>query len=102
MIGCDYIARRHVNATSLDASLETDEEEDPPKPPSELSRMQTRFRELTTRTGTPREALLTTILGRSILEPSQKTFYDPAAEQFVIADLRPTRGELERWNSVTV
>jgi len=97
-IGSDYIARRHVNATSLDAFLETDPEEDPPEPPPELSRMQARFRERAKLASGAREALLASILTRSILDRSQKTFYDSEAEQFVIADPTPTRDELEAWN----
>jgi hypothetical protein len=100
-IGSDYIARRHLNATSLDAFLETDPEEDPPEPPPELSRMQARFKERSKLANSAREALLTSILGRSILERSQKTFYDEEAEQFVIADPTPTRDELERWNALS-
>jgi hypothetical protein len=100
-IGSDYIARRHVNATSLGAFLETDPEEDPPEPPPELSRMQARFRERTKRASSAREALLASILGRSIVERSQKTFYDAEAEQFVIADPTPTRDELECWSTLS-
>jgi hypothetical protein len=100
-IGTDYIARRHVNATSLDAFLETDPDEDPPESPPELSQMQARFRERTKLAASAREALLISILERSILERSRKTFYDSEAEQFVVADLRPTRDELERWNTPT-
>ena len=100
-IGSDFIARRHVNATSLDAFLETYPEEDPPEPPPELSRMQTRFRERAKLASSAREALLVSILGHSILERSQKTFYDADVEQFVIADPRPTPDELERWNDLS-
>ena len=90
-----------MNATSLDAFLETDPEEDPPEPPPELSRMQTRFRERAKLASSAREAQLVSILGHSILERSQKTFYDADAEQFVIADPRPTPDELERWNNLS-
>lgn len=100
-IGREYIARRHFNATSLDAFLETDPGEDPPEPPPELARMQARFRERTEAASDARDALLTSILARSILERSLKTFYDHDAEQFVIADLKPTRAELERWQALT-
>jgi hypothetical protein len=100
-IGSDFIARRHINATSLDAFLETDPEEDPPEPPPELSRMQTRFRERAKLASSAREALLISILGRSILERTQKTFYDADAEQFVIADPTPTRNELGHWNDLS-
>jgi hypothetical protein len=99
-VGREYIARRHFNATSLDAFLETDPEEDPPEPPPELARMQARFRELTKAAHHEREALLASILARSILERSLKTFYDHDTEQFVIADLKPTCAELERWQAL--
>jgi hypothetical protein len=98
-IGREYIARRHVNATSLDAFLDPDPDEDPPEAPPELAQMQARFRERTKSASDAHEALLAAILARSILERSLKTFYDHEAEQFVIADLRPTRAELERWQS---
>jgi len=99
-IGREYIARRHFNATSLDAFLETDPDEDPPEPPPELAAMQRRFRERIGAVGGPRDALLASILSRSILDRSLKTFYDDAAEQFVIADLKPTRLDLERWRDL--
>lgn len=100
-IGREYIARRHFNATSLDAFLETDPEEDPPEPPPELARMQTRFRDRAAAASDAREALLISVLARSVLERSLKTFYDHDAEQFVIADLKPARAELERWQALT-
>jgi len=62
--------------------------------------MQRRFRERIGAVGSPREALLASILARSILDRSSKTFHDEAAEQFVIADLKPTRPELERWRDL--
>jgi hypothetical protein len=100
--GRDFLARRHFNATPLDAFLETDPEEDPPDPPPELARMQVRFRERTNGASGLRDALLTSILARSILERSRKTFYDFGAEQFVIADLKPTSDELERWGRLAL
>jgi hypothetical protein len=100
-IGREYIARRHFNATSLDAFLETDPEEDPPESPPELARMQALFRERTKAASDARDVLLTSVLARSILERSLKTFYDNNAEQFVIADLKPTAAELERWQALT-
>lgn len=96
----DYIARKHFNATSLDAFLETDPDEDPPEPPAELVEMQRRFRARTASPLDARDRLLGSILARSILEPSLKTFYDHEAEQFVVADLKLTRDELERWQSL--
>jgi len=99
-IGRGYIARRHFNATSLDALLETDPDEDPPEPSPELALMQARFRALAAAPHDRREALLASIVARSILARSRKTFYDHGVEQFVIADLKPTRPELERWRDL--
>jgi len=99
-IGADFIARTHFNATALAAFLETDPEEDPPDPPPELAGMQGRFRLRADGTSDPRDRLVTTTLARSVLEPTRKTFYDHGAEQFVIADLKPTRDELDRWRDL--
>jgi hypothetical protein len=99
-VGRNFIARRHFNATTLDAFLGTDPEEDPPEPPPELARMQTRFRDRTKAASGLHDALLTSILSRSVLERSLKTFYDYDAEQFVIADLKLTRDELKRWDEL--
>ena len=99
-VGRDFTARRHVQATSLAAFMETDPEEDPPEPPPELTTMQAQFRTRSDMATDPRELLLTTILARSILEPSSKTFYDFGLEKMVIADLKPTRDELERWGEL--
>lgn len=99
-IGREYIARRHFNATSLDAFLETDPEEDPPEAPPELARMQARFRTHAEAATGAREAVLASVLARSVLERSLKTFFDHDAEQFVVADLKPTRAELERWRAL--
>jgi hypothetical protein len=44
-----------------------------------------------------REQLLVAILARSLLEPTAKTRYDTRGERFIVAELKPTRGELERW-----
>jgi hypothetical protein len=101
-VGRDFIARRHFQATSLDAFLETDPEEDPPDPPEELAPMQSRFRERAGAATGPRDLLLTTILARSILDRTGKTFYTYSSEKFVIADLKPTRDELERWRKLAM
>jgi hypothetical protein len=62
--------------------------------------MQARFRERAKLANAADEAWLTAILGRSLLGRARKTFYDYEAEQFVIADLSPTRDELERGNAL--
>jgi hypothetical protein len=99
-LGRDFLARRHVNATSLDAYMETDPEEDPPEAPPELEAMQQRFLDRRAHLQTARDRLLATVLSRSILERTTKTMYEERTEQFVIADLRPTRDELEDWQRI--
>lgn len=101
-VGKDFIARRHILGSSLYALLETDPEEDPPEAPPELPAMQRRFGELVASATSPRDSLVTKILARSVLARSSKTFYDFNVEKFVVADLKPTRDELERWRDLSV
>ena len=96
-VGHAFIARRHFLGTTLDAFLEADPDEDPPERPPELARMQMRFQDLAARVTGPREQLLATVLARSVLEPSLKTFYDEEHAEFVVGDIKPTPDELERW-----
>jgi hypothetical protein len=96
-VGRDFIARPHRLGNSLRSFLEYDPDEPPPEAPEELDRMQTRFRDRTKVTHDAREALLISILGRSLIEPTAKTMYSYAESGFIIVDLKPTRAELERW-----
>lgn len=98
-VGEDFIARSYVDGTHLNAYLAWPPEDDPPEPPDELAPMQARFRARLPRD--EREELLKTILARSLLEPTSKTHYIPAEERFVVADLKPTRAELERWRELS-
>jgi hypothetical protein len=99
-VGRDFIARPYLNATSLDAYLAGDPEDDPPEPPDELPPMQAGFRVRIEAANGPREELLTTILARSLLAPTHKTMYIPAESRFVVVDLKPTQAELERWREL--
>ena len=99
-VGRDFIARPHHNATSLAAYLDTDD--DPPEPPDELARMQDRFRARADSARGLRDALVIAVLARSILEPTYKTVYSYGEERFIIVDLKPEVGELERWAELAV
>jgi hypothetical protein len=99
-VGHDFIARPHLNATSLDTYMASDPDDDPPDPPDELAPMQSRFRSRAKVTSGSREALLTTILARSLLAPTHKTMYSFAESRFVVVDLKPIRAELERWREL--
>ena len=93
-IGLDFIARPHHLGTPLSSYSD---DEDPAEPPDEFAPMQSRFRALTAAASEPRDTLVAEVLARSILEPSGKTFYSFPESKFVVADIKPTRGELERW-----
>jgi hypothetical protein len=97
-IGNDFIARPHQLSTSLSSYFD---DEDPPEPPDELAAMQSRFRSLAAVARDPLDLLITEVLARSILEPSGKTFYNFREQKFVIADIKPTRDELERWSALS-
>jgi hypothetical protein len=96
--GRDFIARPHMNASSLEAFLSGDPEEDPPEVPDELAPLQARFRERVLAAAGAREQLLTEILSRSLLQPTHKTMYSFSESRFVVVDLKVTREELERWS----
>jgi hypothetical protein len=96
-IGRDFIARPHHLGNSLRSFLDTDPEDNPPEPPDELTLMQTRFRTLAAVVSGARDTLLTSILARSLIEPTAKTLYSYSESQFIVVDLKPTRTELERW-----
>lgn len=100
-IGRDFIARRHINATSLEAYLSPDLEAPGPEQPDELAPMQSRFRALAASASSPQDKLLVAVLARSLLEPTRKTMYSSREEHFVIADLRPTAVELSQWSELT-
>jgi hypothetical protein len=93
-VGQDFIARPHRIGTSLSGYFD---DEDPAEPPEELTAMQSRFRVRMAEARDPKDTLLATILARSILEPSGKTFYSFPEERFIIGDLKPTKEELERY-----
>jgi hypothetical protein len=93
-IGCDFIARPHVLGTSLSSFAD---DEDPPEPPDELLTMQARFRARAAAETEARDAFIAVVLARSILEPTAKTMYSFRESKFIVADIKPTRGDLERW-----
>lgn len=93
-VGSDFVVRPHLLGDSL-ASFADDE--DPPESPPELPLMRERFRALASETASQRDALLVKILVRSVLEPTAKTIYSFSEERFIIADLKPSRRELELW-----
>ena len=95
-VGADFVATAHVLATPLWAYFD---DEDPPEPPDELPVMQARFRARAAAVTETRDLRIAEVLARSILEPSGKTFYILAEDRFIVADIKPTRAELELWET---
>jgi hypothetical protein len=95
--GSDFIARPHHLGTALSAY---EDDEDPPEAPEELNAVRTRFRARAAQARGERERLLADVLARSLLQPTAKTVFNAREHRFVIADLKPTRDDLERWNMI--
>jgi hypothetical protein len=99
-VGNDFVSRSFVTGDSL-RSFE-DDEDPPAEVPDELELVQTRFRELREETQSmPRDALIATVLSRSVLEPTDKTIFSYEEEKFVVADIKPTPDEVERWGALS-
>jgi hypothetical protein len=98
-VGRDFVARKHLRFhVPTTAYVNWD---DPPEPPAELEAMRAAFRAARRDAADERDQLIAAILARSILEPSGKTFFLPDEQQFIIAEPKPTRGEIERWAELT-
>jgi hypothetical protein len=113
--GRDFLATRHIIGTSLRRFVERkpwppperdprdaadlDDDEPPPaiEPPDELGPMLERFPVHARTARSSRERLVVELLTRAVLAPAIHTIYDYQDSRFVVADLEPTRAELERW-----
>lgn len=100
-VGQDFIAREHFTYYTSTESYELDEEDLPPEPPAELDEMRDAFRDACGATADERDAIVETVLARSLLEPTGKTFFHESERRFFIVELKPTRDELERWAQLT-
>jgi hypothetical protein len=97
-VGGDFVARRH-HAYHTDISHYTGGE-DAPESPEELERMRDAFRAATQEAKSPRDALITTVLARSLLEANGKTYFNDDEGRFIIVEPKPTPDELQRWGQV--
>ncbi len=93
-IGRDFIARPHFVYTTATRAYE--EDEDPPSPPAELAELRHAFTAALGQSDDPRDAIVETVLARSLLEPTGKTFQDDDG-RFTVVDLKPTPDDLQRW-----
>lgn len=98
-VGKDYVARpHHVYYTSTSSYVL---DEDPPDPPEELAELRERFRTVAAGASTPQDKLLVSLLSRSIVEPSGKTFFKGREGRFVIVELKLTPEDLAEWRSLS-
>jgi len=98
-VGRDFIARKHhTYQTATDSYVEW---EDPPEPPEELEEMRTAFQHAVGNSKDPRDAVIETVLARSILEATGKTYFDETASRFVVVEPKVTRDDLERWSNLS-
>jgi hypothetical protein len=92
--GLDFVMRRwHVYYTSTSSYMW--DEPWAPEPPPELEPMRAAFRAAVGKSGRPQDELLETILSRSLLEPSGKTYESESG--FVVVELKPLPEEVKQW-----
>ena len=97
-VGNDFVARRfHVYGPALNAYADV---EDPPEIPDELAAMQTAFRAALSRSLEPHNRLIETVLVRSLLEPTGKTYFDEPRRRFVVVELKLHPEDLSRWSNL--
>lgn len=96
-IGQDFITREHFTYYTSTESYELDEDDQPPEPPDELEVMRDAFRNACTAISGSADAIIETVLSRSLLEPTGKTFFDENVRSFIVVELKPTRNELDSW-----
>jgi hypothetical protein len=98
-VGYDFIARPfHIYYTSTDAYVEW---EDPPDPPEELEHMRTLFRKEIGKSNNPKDILIETVLVKSLLEPSYKTYFAESKGQFIVVEPKLTQEDIEQWNTLS-
>jgi hypothetical protein len=96
-VGRDFVARVHFFGTSLARFLSPASDEEPEELPPDLVEMQKRFAALAKTTDSPCGKVLAAVLRRSLAEVTCKTVFDSHESRFVVAELKPTRAEVERW-----
>ncbi|MBD2767336.1 hypothetical protein IC235_05465 [Hymenobacter sp. BT664] len=98
-VGRDFVARpHHTYYTSIRAYVEW---EDPPEPPDELEQMRSSLRAVLGKSVEPRDIIIETVLARSLLEPTGKTFFDESEGQFIVVEPKLTREDVARWAALS-
>ena len=97
-VGTDFVMRRHFRYVTSTRSYRDDE--DPPDPPDELVAMRQVFGELAANARGEREKLIVRVLGHSIIEPNDKTYFEGDEGRFIIVDPKPNLSELVYWSEL--
>ncbi|NJK65034.1 MAG: hypothetical protein HC921_22070 [Synechococcaceae cyanobacterium SM2_3_1] len=98
-VGYDFIARRfHIYGTSTRSYLDWD---NPPKPPEELEQMRTIFRREIGNSTNPKNILIETVLAKSLLEPTSKTYFARSKGQFIVIEPKITCEDIKQWNTLS-
>lgn len=101
-VGADFVMRpQHAYSTSTDAYTEWD---DPPKPPVELEKMRNVFRAAVGQSIDARDKVVETVLRRSLLEPTGKTYFeepdsDDECGRFIVVEPKFMKEDLIAWTA---
>ena len=68
-----------------------------PEIPDELELMRDAFRAAAGASDDPMDALVESVLARSLLEPAGKIYFNELTGKFVVVEPRGSRDELQRW-----
>jgi hypothetical protein len=99
-VGTDFIARPHFTYYTATDTYELNDDEESPEPPPELAKMRAEFLSQCGGPAGSLEAIIETVLARSLIEPTGKTFFHEGEARFIVVELKPTRNELERWEAL--
>ena len=98
-VGYDFIARlHHIYCTSTETYVNWD---NPPEPPEELEQMRTIFRKEIGKSNNPKDILIETVLAKSLLEPSYKTYFAERKGQFIVVELELTPEYIQQWHALS-
>ena len=93
-VGSDFLTRPyHMYYTSTRTYVQSD---DPPETPEELEEMRRDLRAaIAEDAANPRDALITRVLTRSLLEPTSKTYFE--GPEFIVVEPEFTPEDIEQW-----
>src|SRR5207249_572651 len=95
----DFVARPyHIYHGSMRAYVEW---EDPPEPPEELEKMRGFFRGAIGEPAKPRDVIVETVLARTLLEPTGKTYFDEIKRRFIVVEPKLISDDVQHWAALS-